>query len=167
MSHVCKNITSMPCRFNRTIMFKSFPRSRESNKVHSLVLVGGWGSLWRWRLQFNSLWCWFGVEGNRKLLHCPWPDPSTGNDSQRPNIQLSLQMWPRDKKKKVIFSNPLNSWMLLKESNVQLSGTLLQPFLAPIKLPMSGWIRAYCKFMVEKNLRIRSRRNQKSSFEIG
>lgn len=54
-------------------------------------------------------------------------------------------MGPRDKK--VIFSNPLNSQVCLKESNVQLSGTLLQPFLAPIKLPMSGWIRAYCKFM--------------------
>lgn len=100
-AHICKKKTSILWRFNKEIMFKSFLlRGREGNKVHSLGLLGRWGSFWSWRLYFSCLWCWPSVEGKHRLLHCPWPVPSARNDSQRPNIQLSLQMGPRDKKKR-------------------------------------------------------------------
>lgn len=53
-------------------------------------------SSWSWRLRFSSLWCWSGMDGKDGLLQCLWPVPSARNDSQRPYIQLSLQMGPRD-----------------------------------------------------------------------
>lgn len=149
-------------------MFKSFPRSRESNKV---TPWGSWVDEGHSAVEgFSLALCDVGLEWRGNTDYCIAPDPVHLLEmAARGQTFSSHFKWGPEIKKKVIFSNPPNSQVCLKESNVQLSGTLLQPFLAPIKLPMSGWIRAYCKFMGEKNLRIRSekKKTQKSSFELG